>query len=93
MRLLRAEGRVALAMLTKVASSLARFASSGAAPTLNFTPMDGVMSQLVVKFREEGEIIARIFPPEQGVLLAWSKIVFSELVSRVSFAYPILITD
>lgn len=40
------------------------------------------MSQLVVKFREEGEIIARIFPPEQGVLLAWSKIVFSELVSR-----------
>ncbi|CAO1628766.1 unnamed protein product [Parajaminaea phylloscopi] len=51
-------------------------------PTLNFTPMDGVMSHLVTQFRAEGEIIARVFPPEQQVLLAWADQILVHLLSN-----------
>lgn len=51
------------------------------APILNFTPMDTVMTHIIAQFRAEGELVARLFPPEQGVLLAWADMVLRELVS------------
>lgn len=67
----------------KVSLHLASVPAAGQtfATTLNFTPMDGVMTSLVTQFKHEGETIARLFPPEQNVLSKWAEQVLDELVS------------
>lgn len=50
---------------------------------LNFTPMDRFMSEIIRRFCSEGEVIAAIFPPEQGVLLKYLDKVYTEVVGTV----------
>lgn len=52
-----------------------------AVPSLNFTAMDSIMRGVVENFQSEGKVIARIFPPEQGVLLVWGAKMLEQLVS------------
>ncbi|PWN50612.1 hypothetical protein IE53DRAFT_343779 [Violaceomyces palustris] len=49
---------------------------------LDFTAMDAFMSEVVKSVREEGSLIARIFPPEQDVLLAFADRVASDVISE-----------
>lgn len=44
--------------------------------------MDELMASLVEDFRQESEIIARIFPPEQDALLQWTETAVTALVRR-----------
>lgn len=51
------------------------------AVSLDFTPMDGIISRIVQHIQDEGTFIARVFPPEQEVLLEWGRGMADEMVS------------
>lgn len=62
----------------------ANFASSSptARPALDFTAMDAFMSDVVATLSTDGSLVARIFPPEQQVLLAFASRVANEIVGE-----------
>lgn len=55
--------------------------SSAGALELDFTAMDRFMSDVLGTIKEEGSLIARVFPPQQDVLLAFAERVANEVVS------------
>lgn len=50
--------------------------------TLDFTAMDRFISDISDGVRADGSIIARVFPPEQDVLLAFAGRIANEVVRR-----------
>ncbi|UZJ52112.1 hypothetical protein CBS101457_001432 [Exobasidium rhododendri] len=51
-------------------------------PALDFTPMDAFMAEILEAMKSDGNIIARVFPPEQDVLLAYADRVASEIIAE-----------
>ena len=51
-------------------------------PTLDFTPMDSFIADLLATIKADGEIIVRVFPPEQDILLAYADRVANEVIGE-----------
>lgn len=51
-------------------------------PALDFTAMDAFMADVVASLQTDGSLVARIFPPEQQVLLAFASRVANEVVGE-----------
>lgn len=49
---------------------------------LDFTPMDKFISDIIEIVKKDGEIIARVFPPEQDVLLAYADRVAQDVIGK-----------
>ncbi|KAF6766932.1 Exocyst complex component Sec10-like protein [Kalmanozyma brasiliensis GHG001] len=56
--------------------------SPAARPALDFTAMDAFMSDVLANLLTDGSLVARIFPPEQQVLLAFASRVANEIVGE-----------
>lgn len=52
------------------------------AAALDFTPMDKFINDIIEIVKEDGEIIARVFPPEQDVLLAYADRVAQDVIGK-----------
>lgn len=65
---------------------VSKSASSMAA--LNFTAMDGFMSDILDTVGKDGQIVAAVFPPEQDVLIAYADRVANDAVAR--YTRPLL---
>lgn len=49
---------------------------------LDFTPMDNFINDIIEIVKKDGEIIARVFPPEQDVLLAYADRVAQDVIGK-----------
>lgn len=57
-------------------------ASTATRPALDFTAMDAFMADVLAKLQSEGSLVARVFPPEQQVLLAFASRMTNEVVGE-----------
>ena len=60
------------------------FIQRGGEVRLDFTPMDSFMKEVLATVKSDGCLIARVFPPEQDVVLAFADRVAGEVVSEKS---------
>lgn len=51
-------------------------------PSLDFTAMDSFMADVISGLQTDGSLVARIFPPEQQVLLAFASRIANEIVGE-----------
>ncbi|SPO28014.1 related to RCY1 - F-box protein involved in recycling plasma membrane proteins [Ustilago trichophora] len=51
-------------------------------PTLDFTAMDAFMAHVLASLETDGSLVARVFPPEQQVLLAFATRIANEVVGE-----------
>ncbi|KDN53498.1 hypothetical protein K437DRAFT_241668 [Tilletiaria anomala UBC 951] len=64
------------------------FVGQGPNVRLDFTPMDRFMSDVLETVRTDGSLIARVFPPEQDVVLAFADRVAGEVIA--DYVAPLL---
>ncbi|KAN0061873.1 F-box protein: endocytic membrane traffic, recycling ReCYcling 1 [Thecaphora frezii] len=55
---------------------------NAAGASLDFTPMDDFMKELLAVVKEDGSLVARVFPEEQDVLLAYASRIANEVLSE-----------
>ncbi|SPO28865.1 related to RCY1 - F-box protein involved in recycling plasma membrane proteins [Ustilago trichophora] len=51
-------------------------------PALDFTAMDAFMADVLASLQTDGSLVARVFPPEQQVLLAFASRIANEVVGE-----------
>ncbi|KAJ9474702.1 Recyclin-1 [Pseudozyma hubeiensis] len=56
--------------------------STNTRPALDFTAMDAFMAEVLANLQTDGSLVARVFPPEQQVLLAFASRVANEVVGE-----------
>ncbi|PWN34336.1 uncharacterized protein FA14DRAFT_123487 [Meira miltonrushii] len=61
---------------------LANVTTQQGVASLDFTPMDNFISDIIEIVKKDGEIIARVFPPEQDVLLAYADRVAQDVIGK-----------
>ncbi len=57
-------------------------ASNQTRPALDFTAMDAFMTELLQTLQTEGSLVARVFPPEQQVLLTFASRIANEVLGE-----------
>lgn len=61
-------------------------ASNQTRPALDFTAMDAFMTELLQTLQTEGSLVARVFPPEQQVLLTFASRIANEVLGEYIIA-------